>query len=82
MGHDTKDTSHLVIVTDPAEYLKSHPHVVIKDFYMPSLKPGAMVCERCGEVFSYNTPCRIEMAAGVAEVFTKIHGRCGEEEDE
>lgn len=72
-------TDHIVIVVDTEGYTKSNPHIKVADWCQ--LKTGCLLCEKCGETFNYDRPVRIDMAAGVAQVFKNLHENCGKDED-
>lgn len=76
--HTITVTDHIIMVIDPLDYIKKNPRVEIKNWC--TLKAGCFLCEKCGETFSYDRPVRIDLAAGIAEVFRNLHKDCGKDE--
>ncbi len=75
-----RSTDHIIMITDPESYAKDHPHITVRKWC--TMKVGGFFCEKCGETFNYDMPCRLDMANGVAKLFMRLHKNCGKEEDE
>lgn len=70
---------HLIIVTDVEGFLKKNPGLV-KGWCLGNLRPGSLVCTKCGEVFTYLSPVSMGMASEVGKAFERRHKRCAKED--